>query len=26
MEADRRKAGNIEEEAIRDISFQINHQ
>jgi len=24
MEADQRKAGNIEEKAIRDISFQIN--
>jgi len=26
MEADRRKAGNIEEKAIRNIGFQINHQ
>ena len=24
--ADQRKAGNFEEKAIRDISFQINHQ
>jgi len=26
MEAAQRKAGNIDEKAIHDISFQINHQ